>query len=155
MGYRLISVENKAADVLSRVTPNINVSAISSATPVWMQQMTDSYIADTTAQQLLRELVVTSPNAQGYFLSAGLIYGHQQLYVGNTATLQTKIVSAFHASSIGGHFGFHATYQRVKRLSIGLGLRQMLRNLLSGAKFVKEPKGNIANILDSFNPCLY
>ena len=58
--------ENKVADVLSRVGHAMECSAIYGATPIWLQEVLNSYTNDVTAQQLLTELAVVSPNAAGF-----------------------------------------------------------------------------------------
>lgn len=55
--------ENSAADALSRVGHVFECSAISGATPVWLQEVANSYVNDVNASQLLTELAIVSPNA--------------------------------------------------------------------------------------------
>lgn len=109
-------VDNKAADALSRVASEIQLTAISVSTPVWIQEVLKSYEMDPHAQDLLKELAVQSPNAQGFSLNNGLIYRQQQLVVGQNVGLHTKLIAAFHSSAMGGHSGVFATYQRLKKL---------------------------------------
>jgi hypothetical protein len=52
--------------------------------------------------------------------------------VGNNSALQTKLISAFHASAIGGHSGIEATYQRLKHLFAWVGMKTAV------ADFVKQ-----------------
>jgi hypothetical protein len=66
-------IDNGVVDALSRVAHNFQVSAVSVVVPVWIQEILNSYTVDPVAQQLLQELVVTSPNSQGYSLNEGLI----------------------------------------------------------------------------------
>jgi hypothetical protein len=108
--------ENKAADALSRVPAGVQLAAISIATPVWIQEVLKSYELDPQAQELLQELAIQSPNPQGYSLYNGLIYKQHQLVVGQNVGLHTKLISAFHASAVGGHSGILPTYQRLKKL---------------------------------------
>jgi hypothetical protein len=115
--------ENKVAAALSRVGHAFECSAISCGTPVWLQEVVNSYATDVNAQQLLTELAVVSPNSHGFSLKNGLIYKIQQVWVGSNTALQTKIISVFHASAIGGHSGVQATYQRIKKLFYWHGLK--------------------------------
>jgi hypothetical protein len=41
-----------------------------------------------------------------------------RVWIGNNSTLQTKLISNFHASALGGHSGIQATYQRLKKMFI-------------------------------------
>jgi len=115
--------KNKVADALSRVGHAMECSAISGATPIWLQEVLNSYTTDVTAQQLLTELAVVSPNAAGFSLQHGLIYKGTTLWVGNNTALRTKIIAAFHSTAVGGHSGVQASYQRVKKLFFWPGLK--------------------------------
>jgi hypothetical protein len=57
--------DNNAVDALSRVAHHFHVSSVSSIIPVWIQEILNSYVVDEEAQQLLQELALVSPNAQG------------------------------------------------------------------------------------------
>jgi hypothetical protein len=72
--------ENKAADALSRVAHSIEVSAISVSTPVWLQEVANSYELDSQTQNLLRELAVMSPNQQDYGCGVGNGSGSSPLW---------------------------------------------------------------------------
>lgn len=103
--------ENKAADALSRVLAGVKLAAISTDTPVWIQEVLKSYELDPQSQELLQELAIQSPNPQGYSLYNGLIYKQHQLVVGQNVGLHTKLISAFHPSVVGGH---SALYQLIR-----------------------------------------
>lgn len=103
-------VDNCSADALSRVGHFFALNAISIAQPVWIQEVLNSYVVDFAAQQLLTELAVGQPNAQGYTLTGGLIRKKGRIWIGANSSLQTKLIAAFHSSAIGGHSGVQATY---------------------------------------------
>ena len=46
-------IENKAADALSRVGHVFALQATSTAQPLWLQEILNSYVVDTEAQELL------------------------------------------------------------------------------------------------------
>ena len=46
--------DNKAADALSRVGHAFALQAISTAQPVWLQEVVNSYAVDSEAQELLQ-----------------------------------------------------------------------------------------------------
>jgi hypothetical protein len=108
--------DNKAADALSRVGHNFALQSSTVAMHVWLQEVTNAYATDPTSQRLLQELGVVSPNEEGYFLDQGLIRYTKKIWITKNSTLQIKIISAFHASTIGGYFGIQATLQRLSKL---------------------------------------
>lgn len=132
--------DNKVADALSRVGHAFELSAISGGTPIWLQEVINSYATDVNAQHLLTELAVVSPNAQGFSLHNGLIYKHQQVWVGNNSALQTRIIAAFHASAVGGHSGIQATYQRVKKLFYWPGLKTHVESFVQQCQVCQQAK---------------
>ena len=60
--------DNIVANALSIVGHMMAIQAVSSVQPAWIQEVLNSYTADTQAQQLLQRLAVTSLDNQGYIL---------------------------------------------------------------------------------------
>ena len=96
--------ENMAADALSRVGHLLALQAISAVQPQWLQEVLNSYVTDKEAQSLLAQLVLASPNDQGFSLENGLIRHKGKIWVGQNSAVQTRIISALHSSPIGGAF---------------------------------------------------
>lgn len=116
------------------------LNAISIAQPVWLQEVLNSYVVDSFAQQLLTELAVGQPNAQGYTLTGGLIRKKGRIWIGANSSLQTKLIAAFHSSAIGGHSGVQATYQRVKKLFIWAGLKESVEEFVQQCVTCQQAK---------------
>jgi hypothetical protein len=49
------------------------LTAVSEVQPLWVQEVTNSYVTDSAAQSLLARLCVHSPDEHGYSLSKGVI----------------------------------------------------------------------------------
>jgi hypothetical protein len=56
-------IENVAVDALSRVAHLMAVQAVSSVQPAWIQEVLNSYTTDPQAQQLLKQLAISSPDS--------------------------------------------------------------------------------------------
>jgi hypothetical protein len=125
-------VDNKLADALSRVGHFFAVQSVSVTQPQWVQEVINSYVVDPAAQQLLTELAVVNPNAKGFSLSNGLIKKEGRIWVGANSGLQTKLITTFHSSPVGGHSGIQATYQRLKKLFLWPGMKTAV------AEFVQQ-----------------
>lgn len=65
--------ENVVVDALSRVGHLMAIQSVSSSQPVWLQEILNSYMTDSVAQQLLAKLAVTDSRQGAYSLSQGLI----------------------------------------------------------------------------------
>jgi hypothetical protein len=115
-------------------------AAISGVTPIWLQEVLNSYTNDSASQQLLTKLAVVSPNASGYSLKHGLIYRNAQILVGANAALRTKVIAAFHSSAVGGHSGVQATYQRVKKLFYWTGMKTDVESFIKQCQVCQQAK---------------
>ena len=132
--------ENRVADALSRVGHAFECAAISGVTPIWLQEVLNSYTNDSVSQRLLTELAVVSPNASGYSLKHGLIYRNTQILVGANTALRTKVIAAFHSSAVGGHSGVQATYQRVKKLFYWTGMKTDVESFIKQCQVCQQAK---------------
>lgn len=97
---------NNADDALSRVPPHefTDIMALSSAQPIWLAHLQDTYEQDLHAKQLLAELTIHSE--QGHFsLIQGVIRYKGRIWLGHNVALQQKVMQALHSSAIGGHSG--------------------------------------------------
>jgi hypothetical protein len=72
--------------------------------------------------------------------------------VGNNAALQTRIILAFHASSIGGHSGIQATYKRVHKLFHWKGLKQDVHNVVKQCAICQQTKHENCKIPGQLQP---
>jgi hypothetical protein len=105
--------DNKVVDALSRAGFHFSINAITTVVPIWIQEVVSSYHIDSQVVSLLQELPVSSPNGQGYSLSNGVMRYKNKIWVGQNSALQTKLISSFHSSAMGGHSGIQTTYKRL------------------------------------------
>jgi hypothetical protein len=84
------------------------------------------------ATSLLQELAILSTNDKGYSLTDGVIRYKNKIWVGTNSSVQTKLISSFHASAMGGHSGIQATYHRLKKLFHWQGMKMAVE------EFVKQ-----------------
>jgi hypothetical protein len=132
--------ENLAADALSRVSHLMTIQVCSEVQPAWLQEVLNSYLTDADAQRRLTELAIASPDAQGYELKDGLIRLRGRVWIGSNSALQTKSITAFHSSAIGGHSGADATYQRLKRLFAWTGLKAQVKDFIKQCDVCQHAK---------------
>ena len=124
---------NAAADALSRNVPEQTSEflAISTCTPLWLQDIVQSYDQDPFSVQLLTELAIQPATRPGFSLHQGLIKYKGRVWVGNNASLQQQIVSTLHDSPLGGHSGFPVTYKRIKALFAWPKMKQIIKSQLA------------------------
>lgn len=132
--------DNSVADALSRVGHVFSLCAVSSGSPVWIQQVLNSYAVDSHAQDLLTQLAIDGPNEDGFSLQQGLIRYNGKIWIGANAGLQNKLIQAFHASALGGHSGMQATYQRLNKLFAWTGLKAAVQDVVKQCVVCQQAK---------------
>jgi hypothetical protein len=110
--------------------------------PAWLQEVLNSYVTDLEAQRRLTELALTSPDEHGYALHEGIIRFNGRVWIGSNSALQTKLITAFHSSVVGGHSGADATYQRLKRLFAWTGLKAQVIDFVKHCDTCQRAKHN-------------
>lgn len=134
--YKIIykkGAENGAADALSRRNHvDAECHIISSCSPQWLEQVVHSYQQDTRAQELMLKLAVDSQVVPHFSFKDGILRYKNRVWIGQNPALQSQIISAFHASAVGGHSGVPVTYKRLKQLFAWPGMKTAVH------KFVQE-----------------
>jgi hypothetical protein len=133
-------VDNGAADALSRVGHLMVIQKCSEVQPTWLQEVLNSYVTDSDAQRRLTALAVVSPDEHGYSLHDGIIRFHGRVWIGSNSALQTKLITAFHSSPVGGHSGAHATYQRLKKLFAWTGMKSQTADFVRQCDICQHAK---------------
>ncbi|XP_069148032.1 uncharacterized protein [Solanum lycopersicum] len=106
--------ENRVADAFSRqheickddsdqVTGKL--LTISVTVPRWMQEVGYSYVDDDLAQEFMVQLAVDSNGPTIWQFTSGVLRNKRKIYVGGTGDLRQRLISTFHDSPMGGHFG--------------------------------------------------
>ena len=123
---------NRAADALSRRDhpDEVSAMALSVCKPVWLEAISSSYHEDLSAKTLMTQLAVDPTSEPDYQLQGGILRFKGRVWVGSHEETQLQIIRALHASAAGGHSGFHATYNRVKRLFAWKGSKQQLKTFV-------------------------
>jgi hypothetical protein len=130
--------ENIAADALSRRDTHLMATTV--ITPAWTDSVEKSYIHDTHCQELLQKLSV-NPNSQpSVTLHGGILRYKGRIYIGKDTTLQQQLLHSFHSSSIGGHSGMVASYQRLKRIFYWPGMKKDTEKFISECPVCQRAK---------------
>ncbi|WVZ70538.1 hypothetical protein U9M48_019198 [Paspalum notatum var. saurae] len=132
---------NLAADALSRCQSQGTVTAVSTCTPVWQDRVIEGYEDDPMAQKLLTELSVSSDNKHGYSLHNGVIRFKGRVWLGNNSLAHQHVMQALHSSGIGGHSGFHVTYNRIKRLFAWPKMKEAIKEFVQCCSVCQKAKG--------------
>jgi hypothetical protein len=121
-------INNVAADSLSRRPPHSShLLTISVVQPAWIALVAASYVDDDQVQCLLQQLALNPRSSDTYTLNKGILRYKGHISVGGDFSLQTRIISAFHDSPLGGHSCFPVTYRRLVCLFSWSGMKTMVR----------------------------
>lgn len=116
----------------------MHLTAVSTAQPVSLQEILNSYEVDPEAQLLIQ--AISSADHPGFQLTQGLIRFQGRIWVGANVGLQTKLIQSFHSSPVGGHSGVHATYQHLKKLFYWKGINQAVEDFLKQCCICQQAK---------------
>ncbi|PHT67916.1 hypothetical protein T459_27403 [Capsicum annuum] len=87
---------------------------ISHLQPKWIEELLASYEGD---QKVLQATTMLSSNPDptlNLSIQQGILRYKGKAWVGKNGMLRKKLVTTIHTSSLGGHSGVWATYQRLK-----------------------------------------
>ena len=105
--------ENRVADVLSKLhARNTDQTgqqgsclAITTAKPLWIKELQESYNSDSQCQSIISQLLLDQAAQPQYEWNNGLLKYGGRLYVGSSNGLRGKLIQTLHDSSLGGHSG--------------------------------------------------
>jgi hypothetical protein len=131
--------DNTAADALSRRFASLN--ALSAITPTWILEVVNSYSADDKTQKLVQQYLITPPEHNSdYSMQAGVLRFKGRLVLGQDKALHQRLFVALHYSTLGGHSGIKATYQRMKKLFYWTGMKKDIETLVSQCPVCQRSK---------------
>lgn len=135
-------LDNKAADVLSRCpqTDPMQICALSVVVPLWLNEVQEGYKTDPATEQLLTQVLLSPDRYPHYTLQQGVLRYKGRIWVGSNPALQHRILTALHASAIGGHSGIQVTYSQVKRLFAWIGLKRAVQTFVTDCAVCKQAK---------------
>lgn len=108
--------ENRAADALSRRPQTYHIMSISTAVPLWINDILSSYALDEKCKELETQLKVNPASVPNFTLKNGIIRYMTRIYVGSNSDPRKQLIASFHGSALGGHSGDRVTYVRLKTL---------------------------------------
>jgi hypothetical protein len=130
----------------------LHFNTITAIVPIWVQEVINSYHSDAKATALLQELAVVQHNDQGYSLSDGVIRFKGKIWIANNSALQTKLISSFHGSAIGGHSGIQATYHRLKKMFYWQGMQQDVQSFVQQCEVCQKAKHELCKYPELLQP---
>ncbi|KAJ3685492.1 hypothetical protein LUZ61_014656 [Rhynchospora tenuis] len=113
-------IENKAADALSRIhgqeeSEVLSLHAITELVPSWIEDIQQSYVNDPWIEDL-KEKMKENTSDDKITVHQGIVRYKNRICVGSSGEWRDKLLSEVHDSTLGGHSGVLATYQRLKKM---------------------------------------
>lgn len=154
--YKIVykkGTDNTVADALSRrIHVDHHLSAISTVTPVWLEEVISSYTADSFASALVTKLSVDPTAVPNYSLSDGVIRYKNRISIGCNIALQHKILETLHSSPTGGHSGIPVTMRRVKQYFAWKGLKKSVTEFVTSCHTCQQAKPDRAKYSGLLQP---
>ena len=92
------------ADALSRRSyVDSECLVISSASPIWLEQVAASYAGDVQAQGMIAKLALDPSSVPGFTWRDGLLRYKNRIWIGQDESLYSKLVTAMHSSDLDRH----------------------------------------------------
>ncbi|MCI25617.1 hypothetical protein A2U01_0046808, partial [Trifolium medium] len=106
---------NRVADALSRVH-EVTSQCLTITIPHWdfIQQLKQSFLADVTLQELMKQVQESPSSHPGYQVIQDLLFFHGKLYIPPNSPIKQLLLEEYHSSPIGGHSGIQKTLGRLK-----------------------------------------
>jgi hypothetical protein len=132
--------ENRVADALSRRGSSKQVLAISASIPQWLAPVVASYATDLKAQELITKLSLQADSVPNFTFSIGVLRHKHRIWLGDNKNLHTQIISAMHASALGGHSGAPVTYSRLKKFFSWPGMKAAVLAFVQNCEVCQKAK---------------
>jgi len=129
------------ADALSRRSyVDSECLVISSASPIWLEQVAASYAGDVQAQGMIAKLALDPSSVPGFTWRDGLLRYKNRIWIGQDESLYSKLVTAMHSSALGGHSGVPVTYSRMKQLFAWTGMKKFVQQFVQSCLICQQAK---------------
>jgi hypothetical protein len=135
--------DNRAVYALSRhPAPLLELSALSTCSPAWIQKVQEGYKMDSKAHELLSALAIAPDSIPHFTLKESILRYKNRIWLGNNETLQQQVLQALHCSAIGGHSGFLVTYRQLKQLFAWKGMKSTTHTFMQQCMVCQQAKPN-------------
>lgn len=114
--------------------------AISVCRTLWLDAIVTRYQQDPVARQRLSQIAL-DPNAEaGFTLKEGIIRVRDRVWIAEDKETQQSIIKLLNDSAVGGHSGFHATYNHIGRLFSWKEVNEMIKCFVRACAVCQQAK---------------
>ncbi|KAA0067036.1 transposon Tf2-1 polyprotein isoform X1 [Cucumis melo var. makuwa] len=106
-------LENKAADALSRIPPNVHLNQLTTPALLDLAIIREEVNRDPRLHKIIRVMEEQKLEIPHYTLHQGVLKFKGKLVTSSSSSLLPTIMHTYHASVFGRHSGFLRTYKRV------------------------------------------
>jgi transposase InsO family protein len=138
---KLLGLENKAADALSRCYDDGElVSMVYS--PMWFdkESILEEIAQDEGIQRHTAEVLKNSEAKPDFTVHQGVLLYQGRLVIGAKSTLIPKLLKEFHETPIGGHSGFLRTYRHVAENLYWVGMQKTIGDYVRACDICQRHK---------------
>jgi hypothetical protein len=101
---------------------------------------------------VLNALFVAPDSMPHFTLSGGVLRYKNKDWIGNNEPLQVQILTALHASTVGGDSGFLVTYRRMKQMFAWKGMKATTLDFVQACQVCQQAKPNLSRYLGLLAP---
>ena len=117
-------VENVVADTLSRKEEKVELAAISTPFPRWLDTIKEKVLTNWKLQRLVK-LVQEGEAVGPWEFKEGVLFFKSRIYLNLDSLLLPILIQEFHSST---HEGLHKTLQRVRSVFYWVGMKKQIQD---------------------------
>ena len=91
------------------------MAALSICKPTWLEGVKNSYLNNAGVTARMEKMALDPSSEPQYTMQDGILRYKGCVWIGDDTTIQQHLINSLHSSAVGGHSGFHAMYNRIKR----------------------------------------
>ena len=130
---------NTVADALSR-RPHAQLFGLSMVTSDILQKIQHSWVSDPSLVHRMHKLQNSHDKSSKYSWHGSQLRRKGKLVIGADESLRKELLTLFHNSPAGGHFGAEATMQRLSSFCYWKGLKKHVREFVRSCSICQQFK---------------
>ena len=107
---------------------------------------------DPSATKKLTNIALDPASEPEFTVRDGVLHFQGRIWTGGDTQIQHHLIKSLHSSAARGHSGFHATYNRIKRLFAWKGLKKQVKDPVQSCMVCQQAKTERVSLAGLLQP---
>ena len=116
------------------------MSTITLVEPIWLEEVKGSYKEDLYFTTKIQQLKQNPHSLTNCSYNGGILRYKGRVCIGSGGEIRQKVLQEIHASALGGHSGFKASYSRARHSFYWPRMREDVLKLVEGCEVCQRCK---------------